>query len=274
MADDELDALYWAPPDAFTAERTKLAKAAKQRGDAAAAKRISAGRKPTTAAWIVNRLAIGDQQARTRIAELGESLRAAHAAMDGVQIRELSARQHTLIDELTRAAIATAEVKAPSSALRDDIAGTLQAAVADPDVRGRLGRLAKAERWSGFGEFGDVAAVSPTARAQRQEAKPKPKRSAGAPQRDEDAEAARRQQEKLTTAVAAAERAQAKADRILSARRADRDTARQLRDEALATLRAAERELSGAEKRYEQAKEASQAAEEWVKEAVKKAGLG
>ena len=59
MADDELDTLYWVPPDAFTAERTKLAKAAKQRGDAAAAKRISAARKPTTAAWIVNRLAIG-----------------------------------------------------------------------------------------------------------------------------------------------------------------------------------------------------------------------
>jgi hypothetical protein len=276
MADDELNALYWVPPDAFTAERTKLAKAAKQRGDAAAAKRISAARKPTTAAWIVNRLAIGDQQAQTRIAELGESLRAAHAAMDGVQIRELSARQHALIDELTRAAIATAEVKAPSSALRDDIAGTLQAAVADPDVRGRLGRLAKAERWSGFGEFGDAAPVSPTARAPRQGAspKPKPQRSTGTPQRDKDAEEARRQREKLTSAVAAAERAQAKTDRVLSERRADRDTARQLRDEALATLRAAERELSGAEKRYEQAKEASQAAGEAVKEAVRRARLG
>jgi hypothetical protein len=281
MADDELDALYWVPPDAFTAERTKLAKAAKQRGDAAAAKRISAARKPTTAAWIVNRLAIGDQRAQPRIAELGESLRAAHAAMDGVQIRELSARQHTLIDELTRAAIATAEVKAPSSAMRDDIAGTLQAAVADPDVRGRLGRLAKAERWSGFGEFGDAAPVSPTARAPRQGAaspkpkpKPKPKGSTGAPQRDKDAEAARRQREKLTSAVAAAERAQAKTDRVLSERRADRDRARQLRDEALATLRAAERNLSGAEKRYEQAKEASEAAGESVKEAVKRAGLG
>jgi hypothetical protein len=276
MADDELDALYWVPPDAFTAERTKLAKAAKQRGDAAAAKRISAARKPTTAAWIVNRLTIADQQTQTRIAELGETLRAAHAAMDGAQIRELSARQHTLIDELTRAAIATAEIKAPSSALRDDIAGTLQAAVADPDVRGRLGRLAKAERWSGFGEFGDAAPVSPTARAPRQGAspKPKPQRSTGTPQRDKDAEEARRQREKLTSAVAAAERAQAKTDRVLSERRADRDTARQLRDEALAGLRAAERELSGAEKRYEQAKEASQAAGEAVKEAVRRARLG
>src|ERR1700712_1981822 len=222
MADDELDTLYWAPPDAFTAERTKLAKAAKQRGDAAAAKRISAARKPTTAAWIVNRLAIGQQQAQAQIAELGDSLRAAHAAMDGVRIRELSVRQHTLIDELTRAAIDTAEIKTPSSAVRDDIAGTLQAAVADPEVRGRLGRLAKAERWAGFGEFGDVAPVSTTVRAERR-APTKPKRSAGAPQRNKDAEAAsearaakdaeaaRRQREELAAAVAAAERAQAKA---------------------------------------------------------------
>ena len=282
MADDELDTLYWVPPDAFTAERTKLAKAAKQRGDAAAAKRISAARKPTTAAWIVNRLAIGHKQAQTRICELGDSLRAAHAAMDGVQIRELSARQHSLIDELTRAAIDTAEIKTPSSAVRDDIAGTLQAAIADPEVRGRLGRLAKAERWSGFGEFGDVAPVSATARAQRQTAPAKPKRSAGAPQPDKhaldtkhakdakDAQAARRQREKLTAAVGAAERAQAKADRVLSAREADRDTARQVRDEALATLRAAERELSGAEKRYEQAQQASQAAGETGKRGRKK----
>jgi len=36
---------------------------------------------------------------------------------------------------------------------------TLQAAIADPDVASRLGRLTKAERWSGSGEFGDTAMV-------------------------------------------------------------------------------------------------------------------
>jgi hypothetical protein len=56
MADVELDSLYWVQPDAFTTQRPKLVAAARQRGDAAAAKRISAARKPTTAAWIVNRL--------------------------------------------------------------------------------------------------------------------------------------------------------------------------------------------------------------------------
>ncbi|OBK92333.1 hypothetical protein A5645_23895 [Mycobacterium asiaticum] len=272
MADDELDTLYWAPPDEFTAERKKLAKAAKDRGDAATAKEISAARRPTTAAWMVNRLVIGQRDAKSRLAELGDSLRAAHAAMDGVQIRELSARQHTLINELTRAAFDAADLKKPSAAVRDDVAGTLQAAIADPDVAARLGRLAKAEQWSGFGDFGDVTAVSKPARGDRPatppKAKPKPKpKAAGAPERDKDAEAARRQREKLTAALAAAERAEAKADRALSERRAAVEAAEQRRDEALKTLRAAERELSAAEDRYRSARDASEAAADAAAEA-------
>ena len=54
---DELDELYEVKQDEFTALRTKLAAAAKQRGDTDTAKQISAARKPTTAAWVVNRLA-------------------------------------------------------------------------------------------------------------------------------------------------------------------------------------------------------------------------
>ena len=87
------------------AVRSRLAAAAKDRGDAAAAKQISASRKPTTAAWAVNRLALSRSKAKQRLTELGERLRAAHAAMDGDQIRELTAEQRRLIDELTRAAL-------------------------------------------------------------------------------------------------------------------------------------------------------------------------
>lgn len=162
MADDEIDSLYWVPPDAFTAQRTKLAAAAKSRGDAAAAKRISAARKPTTAAWVVNRLVLRHKDSKQRLADLGERLRAAHASMDGKRIRDLSTEQHGLINELARAAFEAADLKDPSSTLRDDLTGTLQAAIADPEVRERLGRLNRAERWSGFGAFGDAAPVSTT----------------------------------------------------------------------------------------------------------------
>lgn len=254
MADDDLDKLYWAPPDAFTAERTRLVDAAKARGDAAAAKRISAARKPTTAAWVVNRLALRDKGTNKRLADLGDRLRAAHAAMDGERIRELSAEQHRLIDQLARAAFDAAGVKQPSAAVREDLTSTLQAAIADPDVTGRLGRLAKPERWSGFGGFGDAASASTDKQAQ----------PAKRPPGDT---AAQRRRKKLNAAVAAAERAKAEADDALSRRQAELEAARKRRDEARAAVRAAEREFDKAEANYDKARRAGRAAADSVKEA-------
>lgn len=239
MADDELDSLYWAEPDAFTALRTQLAAQAKERGDAAAARRISAARRPTTAAWIVNRLALKRKDTKKRLSDLGDRLRAAHSEMDGERIRDLSAEQHKLIDELTRAALEAADVKRPSAAVREDLTGTLQAAVADPDVARRLGRLTKPERWSGFG-FGDAAPVSAPA-----------KRSATP---------AQRRLEKLKAAVAEAEREKAEADDALSRRKSERDEAR-------AVVREAERQLEKAEAGYDKAERATRAAAEKLKEA-------
>ena len=83
MADDDLDVLYAAKPEEFTALRTKLAAEAKKRGDADTAKQITAARKPTTAAYVVNLLVLDDASARGRLTELGERLRDAHAGMDG-----------------------------------------------------------------------------------------------------------------------------------------------------------------------------------------------
>jgi hypothetical protein len=248
MADDELDSLYWAQPDAFTEQRSRLVAEAKGRGDAAAAKRISAARKPTTAAWIVNRVALAHQDTKKRLADLGDRLRAAHAEMDGERIRALSAEQHKLIDGLVRAAFEAADLKRPSASVREDVTNTLQAAIADPDVRERLGRLAKPERWSGFGTFGDAAP----------EAKP---------EQAKHESAAQRRLEKLTAAVEEAEQARADADDALSQRQAERDAARQRRDDATATLRKAERELNKAEADFDKAKRASRAAAESVKEA-------
>jgi len=161
---DALDELYEVKPEEFTALRTKLAAAAKQRGDADTAKQISAARRPTTAAWVVNRLAIRDREVRTRLGGFGEALKEAHTAMDGDRIRELSRQQRRFIDDVAREAFEEAELADPSAALRDDVVGTLQAAIADPDVATRLGRLTKAEQWSGFGEFGDTAMVFTSAR--------------------------------------------------------------------------------------------------------------
>lgn len=246
MADEELDSLYCVPPKEFTAERARLAAAAKKRGDAAAAKRISAANKPTTAAWIVNRLTLLRNDTRQRLANLGERLRAAHAAMDGARIRDLSTEQHKLIDELTREALQIADVTGPSATVREELTSTLQAGIADPQVTARLGRLTRAEEWSGFGGFGHAVPES----APQKSEKPRSRRS-----------------EKLSAAVAAAERAKTDADGLLSERETQRDEARQHRDEAATRLRAAERELGSAEKKYDKAKEASRAAADSLEEA-------
>lgn len=279
MADelDELDELYEIKPEEFTALRTKLAAAAKQRGDTDTAKQISAARKPTAAAWVVNRVALRDQDIRTRLAGLGERLRDAHAAMDGDRIRGLSAEQRRLVEDVARAAFEQAELADPSAALRDDVTGTLQAAIADPDVASRLGRLTRAERWSGFGEFGDTAMVFTSARktvpAREKPAPEKPAREKPAhkpphdDKRDEKHDAARREREKARAALAAAERTKADADAALTELQSDLATARLRRDDARRRLQGAEDALTAAEDAYDEGKQASRGAAAVVKDA-------
>jgi hypothetical protein len=274
MADDELDALYAAKPEDFTALRTKLAAEAKQHGDADTAKRISAARKPTAAAHAVNVLALNDNEARRRLTTLGEGLRAAHAAMDGDRIRELTGQQRRLIDELARSAFDVAGVSNPSSALRDDVTATLQAAVADPEVASRLGHLAKAEQWSGFADFGDTAVVlKPTRKpTPKPKAEPEPKKPAEkAPPDDKRAEdkraEQRRRDQEARAELAAAERAKAEADDALSELQSDLATARLRRDDARRRLKDAEDSLAAAEDAYDKAKQAGRDAAAVVKKA-------
>jgi hypothetical protein len=263
---DALDELYQVKPEEFTALRTKLAAAAKKRGDADTAKQIAAARKPTTAAWVVNRLAIRDHDTRKRLAGLGERLRDAHTAMDGDRIRELTREQRRLVDDVARAAFEEAELADPSAALRDDVTGTLQAAIADPDVVSRLGRLTKAEQWSGFGEFGDTAMVFTTTR-KKVTAREKPFEEPAEETRDDKRDAARREREKARAALAAAERAKADADAALTELQSDLATARLRRDDARRRLKDAEDALAAAEDAYDKGKQASRDAAALVKEA-------
>lgn len=270
MADEELDSLYEVPPKEFTAERARLAAAAKERGDDAAAKRISATNKPTTAAWIINRLALRHADTRQRLADLGKRLRAAHAAMDGGTIRDLSAEQRKLIDELTRKALQAADLTQPSATVREDLTSTLQAAVADPKISERLGRLTRPEQWSGFGGFGDPAteSVDTSGEPARRRRTPARKQPAKRPANDH-AEQRRREKlsEKLSAALATAERAKAESDDLVAERQAQRDAAQQRRDAAVRALRAAEQELQALDKDYAKAQQAGRAAAKALTEA-------
>jgi hypothetical protein len=155
--DDRLAAavaeLYQAAPEDFTGRRGELAAAARDAGDRAEAKAIAALRKPTRAAWVVNRLVHTDPGAPRRLAELASALSAAQQAGHGPRLRELSAARWALIDRLTAQALAAAGVPDPPPSLRLEVAQTISAALADPGVAAEFaaGTLTKAAQWSGFG---------------------------------------------------------------------------------------------------------------------------
>jgi hypothetical protein len=245
-AEDDIERLYGVPPEEFMALRKQLVAAAKQRGDVDGAKLIGAARRPTAAAWVVNLLVRRDATARPRLSELTDALRAAHSAMDGARIRDLTAVQRKLIDTLVRAGLAAAGYADATVALRNDVTDTFQAAIADPDVAARLGRLEKAERWSGFGDFGESSVVATP--SSKQQATPVEE---GPPAQDDaDVAAARERIESARVGVETAAHTHAAATELLSDRAAARATARRRYEQLLQSVDAAERVLSSADTDY------------------------
>lgn len=264
--DDDLDTLYGVAPEGFTALRKELAAAAKKAGDAEVAKAIAGARRPTTAAWVVNALVHHDPTVRRRLADFTAELRAAHAAMDGDRIRELSRAQRALVAELVQSAFAAAGVDAPGAALRDDVTGTLQAAIADADVAGRLGRLEKAERWSGFGDFGEAAEVGTV--SHRVSGRASEQAGTSAPVGGARLRGLQRTRKAAAAGLSAAESALDAATGAVADRTAALVAARRRYERLLETLSAAEYEVETADAELEAAREAADGAES-AREAAK-----
>lgn len=258
--DDDLNSLYRLRPEEFTARRNELAAAAKKHGDVLAAKAIAAARRPTTAAWVVNLLVLTDATARPKLTDLHASLRDAHAAMDGQRIRELSTSQRLLVQDLTRAGFAAAELPDPTAALRDDVTATLQAAIADPEVTARLGRLSRAEEWSGFGDFGASSAVITRPRSDAGSsptATPSPSTKEHSHTDASAVEEARRRREATASELGEARAAHDDALATLKERRHKVTTARRRYEKVLETLSAAEHDLEAADAQLDLAQRAA-----------------
>ena len=201
--------LYADDPDGFTARRAELAERARDAGEPAVAKKITALRRPTRSAWVVNRLVRADPDVRSRLDSLAADLR---EASGGGRLRELTAARAKLVDELTRAALEG--LSAPPAALREEVTATFDAAIADPEVAASLGTLVRAARYAGFGSFAAGAPAAAPPRKTRAPAEPAAEREA-------------RRREKIKEA----ERALADADRDLeSATSAERDLEDSVRD--------------------------------------------
>ncbi len=153
---DAVAELYSSDPDGFVERRGVLAAQAREAGQAPVARQIAALRKPTRSAWVVNRLVQAAPEVPGELASLGDELLAAQRSLDGAAIRELSQQRRQLIEALVRQAFTVVGLHSPPAGLRDEVATTLEAALADPQVARQLaaGTLARAARSEGFGLAG------------------------------------------------------------------------------------------------------------------------
>ncbi|WP_345750334.1 transposase [Microbacterium rhizophilus] len=157
MASDPLVDVAWKlydlPPARFTAERNARAKEVKAE-DAALAKRIAGLRRASAPAWIVGQLVRHRADRLAQVLELGAELREAQQDLDAAALVQLTRDRRALTAALAREGAALAaqrEVNAPPAVL-DEVAQTLQAAMADADAAAAVtsGRLIRALEAVGF----------------------------------------------------------------------------------------------------------------------------
>jgi hypothetical protein len=149
--------MYEAPPDGFVAARSAAIADAKKAGDKDAVKRLTALRKPTVAAWLVNLLALRRPELIDQLVELATALRTAQRTLQGEQLRELSDQRRQIVSALVNEArkLALAEDRSLASKLPlGEVEATLTAALAEPEIADqvRTGRLIRAATYAGFGE--------------------------------------------------------------------------------------------------------------------------
>ena len=181
------DELFGLAPEEFVAARDDLARRLKREGDAEAAARVKALRRPPLSAWAVNRLAREQGPALAPLLAAGERLRAAtQAALAGVGAAELRAAakaEREAVAGLVRAALELlGEAGHPATdATRDRVAATLHAAAASPEAAElvRHGRLTADLDPSGFGATPDAAFGDEPAPAARTAGRGPGRRGAG-----------------------------------------------------------------------------------------------
>ncbi|MFD9130170.1 hypothetical protein, partial [Kitasatospora sp. NPDC059571] len=254
------DGLYGLPPRDFVPARDSAAARAREAGDRPLAARIKALRRPTLAAFAVNRLVRSRQEEVGQLLELGRSLREAQASLAGPALRELSARRHRLVPALTARArdAAADEGEHLGEAHLREVEQTLRAALASEEASAALagGRLTGA-----LDETGALDGLPPSSAEARTPAPakaPTPAKAASARAAGESARrAATRQarravteaeaaltagERERTAARRAAERLERQADRLGAATRAAAEEAAAAR----AALERAEQELADA----------------------------
>lgn len=240
------DELYGLLPAEFTAARNAAIAQNKQLKD-----ELMALRKPTPAAWVVNLLVRQRASQLDDVLDLGAQLREAQGDLDREALASLTVQRRHLVSALAKQGAALAEVAghAVSSSAVDEVAQTLQAAMADPDAAEavRTGRLVRPLEVNGLvveleGAVAGGGSSAPRRRADPQVDELEEKR---AQKRRQEAEAAKAR-EAAQTAHELAERAVADATRARTTIEDRLDDAKQRVSELKTELAAADKTLKAA----------------------------
>lgn len=234
--DDQIDALYQGPLDAFTEARNALAKSAK-RAD------LKTLAKPSLPAWVVNQLYWHRRPLVDRLVAAAEAVRKAHlAALAGkasdVRAAETGHRE-AVREALAEARAVLAEGAHPATpATLDAVRDTLQALPAPEAV----GRLAKPLAPRGFEALAGLA-VAPRANLRIVERPAAPSKAAGSsPPATDDSPAADREAERARARTQAEREKHERQERLRVAQQA-LDEARDALDRADEAVAEAEREV-------------------------------
>lgn len=274
----DADELYALAPEDFTAARDAAAAKAKAERDSASAKALTALRRPSVAAWLVNRLAARQTELLDQLIVLGPALAEAQSAGRGEELRSLGRQRRELVKSVTDAAIVDAG-RSVSSGVRGEVAGTFEAALADPASAQavRSARLVRALSYAGFGGVDLSGAVAPSGKLADVAADPPAAATARPSRAERDAarKAERRAAERaahdaagrLDDAVRTAELAECRR----SAAAEDLDSAEREAVRARADLTAAQRERDTATAGRDRAQSEAGAAREAVRTAQESA---
>jgi len=295
---DELRAiaseLYATEPARFTALRAERAKEARERGSRGLAAAVTALKKPSAAAWVVNALAREHPDGFDALADIAADLRDVPGGT-GSAVELDERRRRTMADVLEHARdTATSRDVRLSSAALADVEATLRAVVADDDAAraARSGLLVRGLASTGWERI-DVsdtlaidtgaAAGATSARGRSRAKRPASKRAdTTASRRDRAAQQARKKQHaaaereieraedsRSRAAAAARKSASALRDAQRASDAAEADIQRITRelDDARASSDRADRVRAAAERKNDRAEEKLSCAERAVTEA-------
>jgi hypothetical protein len=159
---ERTDALYGLPLDEFTRARNDLARELRRDGLRDEAAEVAALRKPSTAAWVVNRLA---RERRSDVAELVAAAKAVRKGEPGANRRFADAAE--ALARSGRDVLSDAGRK-PSDVVLRDVATTLRTAAAEDPEALSAGRLLAPREAGGFAPM--LGSATPPRRTTRRTA--------------------------------------------------------------------------------------------------------